>query len=348
MRFALVIYGTLDTLSGGYLYDRRLVAHLRAAGDSVEIVSLPWRDYAQHLSDNTDALAARLSALDVDVLLQDELNHPSLIAANRVLRGRVPIVSIVHHLRVSEAHPPELERAHRFVERAYLRTCDAFVYNSQTTRASVETLLGAAPLHVVAYPAGDRFGEIPVIDSPRSLQSPPRVLCVGNVIERKGLHTLIEALPGNDWHLRIAGRADVAPAYTTQLQARISELGLQARVHWLGRLDDAELAHEFATSDVCAMPSQYEGFGIVYLEAMQFGLPVIASVAGAASEIVSDGIDGFVVPPDRPDAVAAALAHLRDPATHARMSSAARARFARQPGWAQSCETIRQFLYRLA
>ena len=92
MRVGLVIYGGLETVSGGYLYDRMLVRHLRARGDSVEIVSLPWRDYARHLGDNLSAaLYRRLRDGAWDVLLQDELNHPSLVAVNRRLgAARLP------------------------------------------------------------------------------------------------------------------------------------------------------------------------------------------------------------------------------------------------------------------
>jgi hypothetical protein len=72
MRVGLVIYGSLDTLSGGYLYDRMLVRHLQANGDQVEIVSLPWRYFLAHLGDNISAaLYRRLRSLQVDVLLQD-------------------------------------------------------------------------------------------------------------------------------------------------------------------------------------------------------------------------------------------------------------------------------------
>ena len=52
LKIGLIIYGSIDTLSGGYLYDRMLVDYLRAQGDTVEIISLPWRNYAAHLTDN--------------------------------------------------------------------------------------------------------------------------------------------------------------------------------------------------------------------------------------------------------------------------------------------------------
>jgi glycosyltransferase involved in cell wall biosynthesis len=346
MRIALVIYGSLSTISGGYLYDRMLVEHLRVEGDSVDVVSLPWRDYAAHLGDNAavDALIARVGT--VDVLLEDELNHPSLIAFNRRMRGRVPIVSIVHHLRVSERHARELQRTHVLVERAYLRTCDAFVYNSQTTRATVESLLGEARPHVVAYPAGDRFA-LPAL-APRVLSQLPTALFVGNVTARKGLHTLIEALsdaPG--WRLRIVGRETVEAHYAAGVRDLIARRGLDERVTWLGALDDAALAREYAQADVFAVPSQYEGFGIVYLEAMGFGVPVIASRGGAAVEFVEDGVNGRLIAIDDAGALAGALREMADPATHARMSVAARARFEAHPSWAASCRTTRAFLLRI-
>ncbi|MEJ5226295.1 MAG: hypothetical protein WHV44_17665, partial [Anaerolineales bacterium] len=100
MRLALIIYGSLNTLSGGYFYDRKLVESLRAAGDTVEIISLPWRNYAAHLTDN---LTFRLPR-GFDLIIQDELNHPSLIAANRRPHP-CPVISLVHHLRCSEQRP---------------------------------------------------------------------------------------------------------------------------------------------------------------------------------------------------------------------------------------------------
>ncbi len=90
MRIGLVIYGSLEIVSGGYLYDRKLVEHLQAQGEQVEIMALPWRSYTRHLTDNfSGALYRRLRKTGLDVLLQDELNHPSLFLLNHRLRGQV-------------------------------------------------------------------------------------------------------------------------------------------------------------------------------------------------------------------------------------------------------------------
>ncbi len=200
MDIGLLIYGSLQTISGGYLYDRKLVEYLRGQGDRVEIISLPWRNYARHLGDNfSRETLQRLEGLNLDVLLQDELNHPSLFWLNRKLRRRVsyPILSIVHHLRSSELRPAWQNTAYRQVERTYLASVDGFIFNSQTTRQAVEALAGARRPALVAYPAGDRLQ--PAIDAEVIAQrarqpGPLRLIFLGNLTARKGLHTLLQAL----------------------------------------------------------------------------------------------------------------------------------------------------------
>ena len=86
MRVALILYGDLDFISGGFLYDRMLVEYLRRRGEDVEIVSLPWRSYAGGLLDNlSPGLMRRLTSIRADVIVQDELAHPSLLWLNRSL-----------------------------------------------------------------------------------------------------------------------------------------------------------------------------------------------------------------------------------------------------------------------
>ena len=144
MRFGLLIYGDLADQSGGYLYDRKLVDHLGANGHTVDLISLPWRSYVRHLGDNLNAaLFHRLHNLDVNLLLQDELNHPSLFDLNPRLRAEVkyPIISIVHHLRSSEQHPWPLLPLYRTVERRYLASVDGFIFNSATTQRVVQEFI---------------------------------------------------------------------------------------------------------------------------------------------------------------------------------------------------------------
>jgi len=354
MRVGLVIYGTLDTISGGYLYDRKLVEYLQHAGDTVEIISLPWRHYAAHLFDNFSAdLCRRLRQARVDVLVQDELNHPSLFFLNRRLHNVTgfPIFSMVHHLRSSEAHPAGLKIFYRWIERQYLASVDGFIFNSRTTRDAVSQLLGhTPPNHVIAYPAGNRFE--PHIDATTIIaraREPGalRIVFVGNLIPRKGLHTLLDALarlPANMWRLEVVGNPKVDIKYTTKIRTQIHAQRLQ-NVRLAGVLDDHTLAHTLAQSHLLVVPSTYEGYGIVYLEAMSFGLPAIATIAGAAYEIIADGVNGFLVAPNDAAMLAARIEQLaHDREQLAQMSVAAHERFLAEPRWETSLTRIRNHL----
>lgn len=356
MRAGLLIYGSLDTVSGGYLYDRMLVRALHAAGHSVEIVSLPWRSYPAHLADNLrPSLARTLASLDIDVLLQDELNHPSLAWTNgRIMpRVRYPIAALVHHLRSSEQHPASLRPLYRTVERRYLRTVAAAAYNSRTTQAAVAALLGGPPPPgPVAFPAADHIApppaaEVLALAAARARRPGPlRLLFVGNVIPRKGLHTLVQAVaaaPPAACTLTAVGSLASDRGYVRRLRAQIARLGVGERVRLAGSLPAPALRAALAEHHLFAAPS-YEGFGIVYLEAMAFGLPAIASTAGAAHEIITEGANGHLVSPDAPgavDRIAQIVVKLHENRVLlSEMSAAARARYDAHPTWDQSMAAL--------
>jgi glycosyltransferase involved in cell wall biosynthesis len=348
MKLGLLIYGSLDTLSGGYLYDRKLVEFLRASGDTVEIISLPWRNYAAHLADNFTFRLPR----GLDLLIEDELNHPSLLWANR-LPHPYPIVSLVHHLRCSEQRPAWQNAFYQLVEERYLRSVDGFIFNSQTTRKVVTDLIGESRPALVAYPPTDRFGPArpEAFVAERAASSfPLRILFLGNVIERKGLRTLLEALSVvrdaiSRCQLDIVGSLTTDPVYAAEMQQLAAARGLSACVQFRGALDGDSLRQKLENAHVLVVPSSYEGFGIVYLEGMGFGLPAIGTTAGAASEVIHDGETGFLIPPGDAKALAACLDSLAsDRALLARMSLNALQRYRRQPTWEQTAGEIRAFL----
>ena len=353
MRVGLVIYGPLSTMSGGFLYDRKIVEHLRESGDEVEVISLPWDSYPRLLTHNfSKQLQRKIRGLELDVLLQDELNHPSLFRLNRSLWG-IPKVSIVHHLRSKESHPGWAMPFYRWVETRYLETVNAFIFNSRTTRRDVADTLGDMKGHVIAYPGGDRLK--PDITAQRVMERgldprPLRLLFIGNLIPRKGLHTLVDALAisGPGWRLDVVG-PDADPGYASRIRTAVSQKGLAERVTFRGALDDADLASLLNESHVLAVPSSYEGFGIVYMEGMGFGLPALGTTAGAASETIRHGLNGFLVPPDDVSGLAQhVMSLIQDRKLLAEMGQAALTTYRDHPTWEQSAETVRQFLLEMA
>lgn len=356
MHIGLVIYGSLDTLSGGYLYDRKLVSFLQQAGHEVEIVSLPWRSYLRHLTDNlSQTVWQRLTETRFDLLLQDELNHPSLAWLNQRLQrhGAYPIISIVHHLRSSEAHARALLPLYRTVEKQYLQTVDGFIFNSETTRETVQALVPAHKPSIIAYPAADHRQPPSSETIAKKLaqramaQGPLQILFVGNVIARKGLHHLLTALvnvPRPLWHLHVVGSLMTDVIYVGRIHHLIDDLNLTDAVTLHGALDDERLHHLYRQSDLFAAPG-YEGFGIVYLEAMSFGLPVLASTAGAAHEIVSHAQTGFLTSPTDIATLTAQLTHCcQDRQLVTTMGAAARQRYEAHPTWQQTFHPLLPWL----
>ena len=347
MHIGLIIYGSLDILSGGYLYDRKLVEYLRSQGDRVEVISLPWSNYATHLKDN---FSFKLPA-NLDLLIEDELNHPSLLLPNR-RKHPYPIVSLVHHLRSSEQRPGWQNAFYRLVEKRYLQSVDGLILNSKTTRKAVGELLVHGKPSVVAYPPTDRFGE-PLSKHElveRARNDEFRILFLGNVIYRKGLHTLLEAVKdlGPNVLVDVIGSLTSEPVYVKLIHELIEKNRLSSCVSLHGSLDQVPLIEKMKQAHVLAVPSSYEGFGIVYLEGMCFGLPAIGTTAGGAVEIIEEGQTGYLIAPDDSTALAGRLRSLaKDRLLLAHLALNARERYLRQPSWMVAAKGIRDFLYSL-
>ena len=213
---------------------------------------------------------------------------------------------------------------------------------------------------LVATPGGNRLIDIappPGGDEhwrrliERRLRHPGlEIIFVGNLIPRKELMALIDALgslAGANASLHIVGRESVAPDYAAALRARVDRLGLQDRIVFHGELSDVELANLLPRCHLFAMPSAYEGFGIAYLEAMSFALPVIAGSHGAARELIDES-NGRLVSPEVPGHLVRVLRELtEDRALLERLSREARRTYERYPTWEQTSEDALRFLRRL-
>lgn len=357
MHVGLVIYGSLETLTGGYLYDRALVNYLRAHGDEVEVISLPRRTYSRHLTDNLSLrLRRRLQNAEFDLLIQDELNHPSLFLINRLLKKQIsyPIVTIVHLLRSSESRAAWLKWMYGALERQYLKTVDGAIFNCHTTRRVVERLLKRNLPGIVAYPGRDQLTPTVSVEglTRRALEPGPlRIIFLANVVPNKGLNVLLDALnqlPLHSWHLTVVGSLTMNPAYVRASRHKITRDGLSDHVEMMGAMPHDEIPGLLARSHILAVPSCYEAIGMAYLEATGFGLPVIASTAGGAHEIITHGEQGFLIAPGDADSIARYLLEInQDRPRLIEMSILAYKRFSSHPTWEQSLGDIREYLQTL-
>ncbi len=305
MRAALLITGRLETVTGGFIYDRFLVDAMRRRGHRVEVVGLPRRPYPLCLAENlSPRLRKRFNSGGWDLLLQDELAHPALIGLNRSLRDRRrPLVGIVHQVLCLQPRRAWLNTIYRFFEQRYLRGLDALLFNSETTRRQVFHLIGQERRHCVVRPAGSRFDGRPspeaIAERARSA-GPLELLFVGNLSPVKGLEELITALARVQpaaWRLTVVGDPDMDRPYARRVRSLAARLHVSSAVAFLGRLEGSALRAVFLRCHVLAMPYAHEGFGIAALEAMGFGLPVIGSTLGGVGEFVRHGENGWLVAP---------------------------------------------------
>ena len=354
MRIGLVISGSLDTLTGGYLYDKQLVDYLTGRGHQVDVLTLPLRRYLLQPADNLNtALLRHVTGAGYDIVLQDELCHPSLFLLNRRLRIKtsVPVVSVVHHLYCNEPRTRFINALLSVPETSYLNSVDGFVFNSRTTQRKVFQRIPAEKPFVVAPPCSDRFRNCITSDQikSRALGSGPlRLLFVGQVVERKGLLPLIEALaslPRNQWNLDVIGNMTISPDYFRRVRQALDAHGLASNVRFSGLLSNEALVGRFAESHMLCMPFAYEGFGIVTLEALHFGLPVLGSTAGSTPELIRDGGNGLLFDRNDLNAVAMAVQGLYANRTRlVRLSGSAFESAGNHPMWRESMHWVEAFL----
>ena len=345
----MAIFNGIETLTGGYLYNRMLVEYLQYKGHKVDIISQPYSNYYRQIF----SLVKHLRQLPLDILIQDEATHPAFFLLNKHLRATVsyPIISIVHHLRSSERGSAWKKRLHGEIERRYLKTIDGFIFNSQTTRCSVESIVETESPYIVAYPGGNRFSACITKDeitTRAKATGPLRILFVGNVIRRKEVHTILTAiaqLPQDVCTLTVVGDLLMDKPYVSTIHHLVKENELADRVLFLGSIPDNDLVTWLKRSHVLVMPSSYEGFGIVYIEGMGFGLPAIASTAGGTSEIITHGRDGLLMPVGDTGSLAGYLNDLhRDRNRLLSMSLNAHRRSESHPTWQMTTERILTFM----
>lgn len=350
MHVGFLLPGSLETTTGGYLYDRQLIQALRDRDVTVTTVIAPAdRSYRHRLLDNI-RLRRRLTPAHFDIMLHDELAHPSAVAITRST-DTVPIISLVHLLRTDEPRHWMDRLLTGSLERYYLRSVDGFIHNSQTTKRAVESVVDDAP-SVVAYPGTDHFGPpVPTDTIPRRTTTDPfRIVFVGTIIPRKGPDTLVAALAELDgnWECTIVGDRTVNPSFSRTLAAMVDSYPHADRIQLTGRISHSTLRTVLADAHVLAVPSRYEAYGIVYTEAMAVGTVPLASTAGAGPELLADGRAGLLVPPDDPTALAGALQSVLDDRDHlATLAVAARERYDDLPTWEDTATTIHIFMEEL-
>lgn len=335
---AFAIPGAIETRTGGYAYDRRLIAGLRASGVAVHHLAWP----ASFPNPTADDLAAATRSLAEQpngrIVIIDGLAYgamPDLAAAEG---RRLALAALVHHPLALETGAPSGLMAR---ERAALRQAAAVIATSAATAETLRRDYGVPHERLVVAPPGTDA-------APPAARLGSHILSLGSVTPRKGHDVLVAALgriTDLPWRCTIAGSLDRAPATADALRAQIAAAGLGERITLAGEVEDADAL--YAEADLFVLASRHEGFGMAYAEALMRGLPVIGTSAGAIPLVVPPEA-GALVRPDDPAALAIAMARLlADPAARDRASAAALEAAARLPRWDDTVTAVLALLGRL-
>jgi glycosyltransferase involved in cell wall biosynthesis/phosphoheptose isomerase len=278
-----------------------------------------------------DALLEHMPAFAHALVRAWSTDRPDVVHAHFWMSGRaallaarevpVPVVQTFHALGVvkrryqgdKDTSPPE----RLGIERDIVRRVDEIVATC-TDEVFELVRMGASRHKLTVVPCGvdlTLFGP----DGPRERRGGARhrLLCVGRLVERKGIGNVIEALaelPATE--LVVAGgpaaRLLDADPEVRRLREVAQRCGVADRVHLRGRVEHGDLPALLRSADAVVCAPWYEPFGIVPVEAMACGVPVVASAVGGMIDTVVDGVTGVHVAPRDPERLAAALRGLLD------------------------------------
>ena len=338
-------------------YGNRVV-HIPAGPE----VPLPKQELANHLPEFVRRIRAFAEGKGIHYDLIHSHYWMSGIAAGELKsEWRVPIVHMYHTLglmkqRVAQENE-EVEGNYRLDgEKEVLHIADRIVAATPAEFAQLQWLYRANTQKIIVIPPGvdlSRFYPIPVDEAKEFIGVPPcdRVLLyVGRIEPLKGIDILIEAIAllqqrGISVCLSVIGGesgviSDLEDSELARLHALREKYGLSDLVAFLGKRDQDTLPYYYSASEAVVVPSHYESFGMVALEAMACGVPVVASQVGGLAFLIQNGETGFTVPVDDPQALAEKLlSMLENPELRKRMGQNA-SNFARSYSWERIANRI--------
>lgn len=349
-RIAFAVPGALTTATGGSIYDRRLIEALHRAGHDVDVIELEGDFPNPTHADKTKILGQLASVPRESVLVVDGLAFGTLPSDGLSGIG-APIVAMLHHplgletglaldeadLLIARERAALVHASHVLVPSPYVARTVQSLFDVPQHKVTVARPGALRPKDTASSNACDPFGS-------------PLILSVGLLHPRKGHDVLLSALSqiGHlDWQARIVGRAH-DPDEAARLKALILDHGLQSRVKLTGELPRLKVEQLFTEATLFALATRYEGYGLVFDEALIHGLPVVSCHVGAVPETVPPEA-GILVPPDDPSAFSEALSNLLcDPDALKRMSRSAASAGLSLPNWDETARVASTVVQQVA
>ncbi len=339
MNFPLyfAIPGDINRLTGGYGYDRRLIAELKKLGFAVE--HLPLADsFPQPDAQALQATEIQFTQLpDNAIVLVDGLAFGVMDAMAEYHGKRLKLIALCHHpLALETGLAPELAHTVHAAEQRALASAKAVLVTSENTARILEQGFAVPTVKIaVALPGTDKqiFASC--------TGNPPILLTVATLTQRKAHDVLIDALAQIahlPWSARFVGGEDFDSNWANYLHEKVAFHSLTHRIKFVGNLVD--LTSEYEQANMFVLPSLFEGYGMAFAEALSFGLPIVAARTGAVPDLVPESA-GILVPPADALALANALTQLlTDSARRQQLQTGAQQVAQALPTWVDTARIV--------
>lgn len=383
MRVLILAADFKPSLGGVAEYAHQVARHLQQMGDEVLVLArpapgdaafdagcpypvervLPEPPEKPSFLARVRLIGASADSFGADLILSNAPLSEPLAGRTAAWQRRLPFAIIVHgqelynYLDARALSATGLKK--KLVTALAFQRADVVIANSNFTRSLLSKLGVAEERSAVVHPAVDAGALQAQLERARqanvTLPLPagrPLLLTVSRLVERKGIDTVLQALPAV-----IEEAPDVLYAVAgdgpdrERLERLAAERDLADHVYFAGRVSELERALYYDAADVFVMPNRalpdgdVEGFGIVFLEANAFGRPVVAGRSGGAVDAVVDGVTGLLVDPRDPQKVSEAIvALLADPDYARRLGRQGRQRVEEELTWDNSARKLRHDL----
>ena len=252
-------------------------------------------------------------------------------------KDRLCLIAVCHHPLAFETGLDEQQQKGLLEsERRALSCTKAIIVTSEHTRTILVTQFGVTDEKITTAVPGTDPVSFAACDG-----DPIRLLTIASLIPRKGHDILIHALAQLnqlDWKACFIGSSEFEKNWASSLKQQVDNLNLTQRITFVESVEN--IRHEYQQADVFVLPSLYEGYGMVFAEALAAGLPVVGAEAGAVPEVVPENA-GILVPPGDSDSLAAALKEiLTNKQLRKKLQFGAQRVSANLPSWKESAQII--------
>jgi len=310
--------------TGGEIFNNKVFNYLKSSGVNVLIISIPrerkWIPLPIRLFISNFRILIRVIKLRLSsaIIYEDCYSYPRLFLTNWwAARHGFKIVMLMQ-ISLNNQHrlfrKPYLRKINHLLLNYFLKHGDICLANSVDSKS--ELLHLGCDVNKIEL-VGCGFDVKRMIEKPKfrkiSESENVQIIYVGNIQKRKGVYQLISAaskLNDIEFLLNIVGSYSSDAGYYNRIKSFVKINNLEQKISFLGRVSADFLEKLYKDSDIFVLPSLHETFGIVLLEAMSFGLPIVATNVGAIPELVIDGENGILVHPDDPLSLANAMRQL--------------------------------------